>query len=119
MSIEREKYITAEAAKELEKAGEQIRRVVLAHATLLADEEGTTLINETHIKKAFKKVRRESKEKGIVKWFLRITLALLLPLAFFQISQIADSSQLSLWLLPCAVIFWIIIFSYLFRDYLL
>jgi len=109
-------YITEEGAKELEKQNKQIHDAILAYAKLLAYKDGRGAIDEVHIKKASKRVTYE--QNSTIKWVLAMSIAGLLGLAFFQIAVIYSSSQLYLWLLPIFSIAWVIIVTYIFRDFL-
>jgi hypothetical protein len=108
-------YITKEGATELEKQDKQFQRVILAHATLLAQKDGLGLIEAVHVKKASKKVTHEP--SNAIKWVLAMS-SVLLGLAFFQMAIIYASSQLYLWLLPIFSIVWVIAVAYIFRDFL-
>lgn len=113
------KYITKEGAEELEKQDNRFHNVILAYATLLANKDGTILVNEVHIKNASKRVFIfEHIDVSKIKWFIAITLAVLLSLAIFQISAVIYSPQLHLWLLPICTIVWVAVLSYIFRDFL-
>ena len=109
-------YITEEGAKEFEKQNEQIRDAILAYARLLAYKDGRGAIDEVHIRKASKRVTFE--QSNATKWVLAVSMLVLFGLATFQMAIIYASSQLYLWLLPIFSIAWVIIVTYIFRDFL-
>lgn len=113
-------YITEEAIKELEKYSILFRNEILAHAILIAIEEGVIEVNQSHVTKAYKKVLRLKRlEESKIKWFIHVSSAILLSFAFLQISQTINSPQIFiLILLPIIVILWVIGFYYIFRDFI-
>lgn len=116
MDNDDEKYMTEEAARELEKINEQFRKVIFAHASLLSEREGVLLINDTHIRNAYKKFRLgEAVDR--LKWFIEISFIILIPEVFFQTSQVNSLLNLSMTLLPITIIIWLIVLSYLFKEY--
>jgi histone H3/H4 len=111
---ERGKYITEEAVKELEKCYEKLRREILAHAYLIANKEDSLEITRSHVIKAYKRVSGLARlEETKIKWFISITLAILLSFAIAQILQVINR-----FILPTLVIIWIAIFCYIFKDFL-
>jgi hypothetical protein len=113
------KYITEEATKELEKCDEKLRMIILAYAMLIVSKEDTIELNRSHIEKAYKKFLRLNRlEESKIKWFIFISSAILLPFAFLQISLFINPPQMSLLILPIAVILWVTCYGYIFRDFL-
>jgi sterol desaturase/sphingolipid hydroxylase (fatty acid hydroxylase superfamily) len=105
--------------KELEKYNEKFRMEILAYAMLIASEEGVIEVNQSHVIKAYKKVLGLKRlDESKIKWFIYISSAVLLSFAFLQISQIINSPQIFLLILPIVVILWVIYFCYIFRDFL-
>jgi histone H3/H4 len=88
---ERGKYITEEAVKELEKCYEKLRREILAHAYLIANKEDSLEITRSHVIKAYKRVSGlAGLDETKIKWFISITLAILLSFAIAQILQVIN-----------------------------
>lgn len=109
-------YITEEGAMELKRQDKQYHMLILAHATLLAQKDGLGIIDAVHIRKASKRVTFE--QSTTIKWVLAISSLVLVGLALLQMEIIYTSSQLYLWLLPIFSIAWVIIISYIFKDFL-
>jgi hypothetical protein len=109
-------YITKKGAEELEKQNKQIREVILAYAKILAYKDGRGAIDEVHIRKASKRVTFE--QSDAIKWVLTISMLVLFGFAVFQMAIIYSSSQSYLWLLPIFSIAWVIIVTYIFKDFL-
>ena len=109
-------YMTEEAAKELEKQDVRFHNAVVAYARILAHKDGALYIDESHVKKAIKRIIIS--EQSDIKWFLTISMLILFGLAMFQITNILHSSELHLWLLPIFTIIWVPIIAYIFRDFL-
>lgn len=107
-------YITEEGAKELERQDKRFRKVIFAHATLLAQKDELGIVDMVHIKKASKRVTYE--QNSAIKWVLVISMLVLVGLAFLQMAIIYASSQFYLWLLPLFSIVWTIVVAYVFRD---
>jgi len=112
------RYITDEGFEELKRQDELFHNAILAYATLLAQKDGLGLIEAHHIKKAARKIKTTYDGSSIIKWVLMISNLVLAGLAFFQMSIIHSSPLLSLWLLPIYSIVWVIVVTYIFREFL-
>jgi hypothetical protein len=108
-----------EAAKEFVKVDKKIQNAVWTTASLYAKKDGRPVIEKTHIKKAISLVRRT--ETSSIKWFVTVSIAVLLTFATLQLGVIYTESTINvtaLVILPAVVIIWVMLLSYIFRELL-
>jgi hypothetical protein len=112
------RYITDEGFEELKRQNELFHKAILAYATLLAQRDGLELIEAHHIKKAARRIKTTYEESSVIKWVLTMSNLVLAGLALFQMSVIYSSPLLSLWLLPIYSIVWVMVITFIFREFL-
>lgn len=113
-------YITEEGARELEKQEKILKNAIQANAVVIASKENRLIIDEEHIKKAAALVKNS--QSGHIKWFVIVSTGLLFSFATLQVgtlSTIPLGNTLALWILPTVVFVWILILSYVFKDFLI
>jgi len=111
--------ISKDGWAEIDSILEDIKRGLIIEAAHLAHKEGHEIVDRMYIKKVSQHLSLP--KASTTTWFLRIILTLSISLVILQIGSLASLSLLYqplLWILPIFVIFFVIVMTFIFKDYL-
>jgi len=104
---------------EIDNRLKEFKQGLIIEAARIAHKEGHKSVDRTYVQKAFG--RLNFPRSSSITWILRIVLGLLISLGLFQLGNLANLSLLNqplLWVLPVFVIIFVLLISFIFKDFL-